>query len=79
MPLLLRPFPRIVLVMTESGETGIIEEPMSDHFIEKCRRCDGTISQCRCFDKNKEVRYSICENCKKEIANEEKANSENRS
>jgi len=33
------------------------------HFIKKCKECDKIISQCRCMDKNKEVRYSICNNC----------------
>lgn len=39
------------------------------HFIEKCKVCGVTITQCRCMDPNKEVRYSICGACqKKQIA-----------
>ena len=33
------------------------------HFIEKCKECGITISQCRCPDPNKEVRYSVCTTC----------------
>ena len=34
------------------------------HFIEKCRECGTTISQCRCPDLNKTVKYGICAKCK---------------
>jgi hypothetical protein len=34
------------------------------HFIEKCSKCGKTIQQCRCMSCDKEVRYSICQDCK---------------
>ena len=37
-----------------------------EHFIEKCTNCGGVISQCRCIDKNKTIKYSICDKCSKE-------------
>lgn len=37
------------------------------HFIVKCKSCDATITQCRCFDKNKTVRYDLCDVCKIKI------------
>ncbi|MFA5936707.1 MAG: hypothetical protein WC822_02400 [Candidatus Paceibacterota bacterium] len=30
---------------------------MSEHFVEKCRRCGTTVSQCRCFSPDKSVRW----------------------
>jgi hypothetical protein len=33
------------------------------HFIEKCRVCGTTISQCRCPAKDKSVRLGICDPC----------------
>jgi hypothetical protein len=36
---------------------------MSKHFIEKCKWCGVVISQCRCADLNKPVRFSICGEC----------------
>lgn len=36
----------------------------SEHYIEKCEKCDKTISSCRCSSENKTIRYSICEDCK---------------
>ena len=34
------------------------------HFIEKCKHCGTVISQCRCPDPNKEVKWAICKACK---------------
>ena len=36
------------------------------HFIEKCYECKAIISQCRCPSKDKELRWGICDDCKKE-------------
>ena len=36
------------------------------HFIEKCRKCGETMSQCRCADPSKTVTYGICSTCKAE-------------
>jgi hypothetical protein len=36
---------------------------MSEHFIVKCKNCGSIISQCRCMDLNKTVRYSTCDKC----------------
>jgi len=33
------------------------------HFIEKCMRCNATVRQCRCPDKNKVVNPVICVAC----------------
>ena len=35
------------------------------HYIEYCTECRGMISTCRCPSKDKEVRYGICNNCRK--------------
>lgn len=35
---------------------------MSGHFIQKCRRCDATIGQCRCIGP-KHVEYGLCQTC----------------
>lgn len=41
------------------------------HFIMKCKKCERIISQCRCPDKNKTVRYmESCAICDKEKKNE---------
>lgn len=37
---------------------------MSNHFIVKCKSCDGVVSQCRCPAPNKTIQYSICDKCK---------------
>ena len=44
-----------------------------NHFILKCHLCSKVISQCRCMDKNKETRMTVCAACKEIIqkANEE--------
>ena len=34
------------------------------HEIIKCEKCGDAIAQCRCFSKDKPVRYSVCEQCK---------------
>jgi hypothetical protein len=36
-----------------------------EHYIEKCKKCDCTISQCRCKG-DKKVIKGICDKCKKE-------------
>jgi hypothetical protein len=36
---------------------------MIGHFIEKCKWCGVVISQCRCADLNKPVKFSICGEC----------------
>jgi RecJ-like exonuclease len=43
----------------------------ANHFIVKCKKCGGTISQCRCPSKDKSIQYSLCECCASnpEIAN----------
>ena len=33
------------------------------HFIQKCRKCGETMSQCRCADPSKTVIYGICSTC----------------
>jgi len=47
---------------------------MVGHFIEKCRVCDVTTSQCKCPAKDKEIRYTTCNKCSQEAIkkNEEK-------
>ena len=35
------------------------------HFIEKCKECGTTISQCRCPSENKVVRHGTCKECTK--------------
>lgn len=40
---------------------------MNTHYIEKCRECGVVISQCRCADKDKDVRWGICEECQEEL------------
>lgn len=37
---------------------------MHAHGILKCRYCNIVITQCRCIDKNKEVRLTVCAKCK---------------
>ena len=34
------------------------------HFIERCQNCGIVINQCRCPSKDKEERWSLCEDCK---------------
>ena len=42
-----------------------------DHFIIKCKVCEGVISQCRCMSKEKSVLWQLCDKCKsKEQAQE---------
>ncbi len=41
------------------------------HFITRCKECDTVINQCRCFDHSKELRYDICDNCKKLVEEKE--------
>ena len=37
---------------------------MSQHYITRCRRCDGVVSQCRCIPPCKTVRYvEACWSC----------------
>jgi hypothetical protein len=38
---------------------------VSDHYIEKCKRCDGVIAQCRCASKDakREIKTRLCDNC----------------
>jgi hypothetical protein len=40
---------------------------MSEHFKEVCRGCGATITQCRCPDPNKEIRYGFCQTCSKKL------------
>jgi len=40
---------------------------MSGHYIKKCKYCKIAMGQCRCPAQNKEIRYSVCEKCKKEM------------
>lgn len=35
-----------------------------NHYIERCRECKNIISQCRCMSCDKELRWSLCANCK---------------
>jgi hypothetical protein len=44
---------------------------MSEHFIEICSVCGVVISQCRCADKNKNIRHSLCDKCKNELPKRE--------
>lgn len=43
---------------------------MKTHFIEKCRGCNAVLSQCRCADSNKAIRWGICEECKRVVQEE---------
>lgn len=36
-----------------------------NHFKTVCSECGTIIEQCRCMDKNKEVRKGVCDTCKK--------------
>lgn len=36
---------------------------MHGHFVMKCSKCEKVISQCRCMDGNKPVRYCVCQEC----------------
>jgi len=36
------------------------------HEIVKCSKCGKIIKQCRCFVKDKPVRYEVCEECENE-------------
>jgi len=38
------------------------------HFMIVCKECDKIIKQCKCMDKNKEVKYDTCEECKDQNA-----------
>lgn len=38
---------------------------MSDHFIEKCEKCEKVVSQCRCMSPNKTIRWTICDECRR--------------
>lgn len=40
---------------------------MSEHYIEICTNCGYVIGQCRCADKDKDIRYSLCDKCKREL------------
>ena len=40
---------------------------MSEHYIEICANCGCVIGQCRCADKDKNIRYSLCDKCKGEL------------
>jgi RecJ-like exonuclease len=48
------------------------------HFIEKCPKCNGIVSQCRCMscDKVQRVSKEPCENCKKEGSMDNEQNPE---
>lgn len=37
------------------------------HYIIICKICNVIISQCRCMDKNKEIKGSICSKCEKDL------------
>ena len=41
------------------------------HFIEKCKECEKVISQCRCPDLNKTIRWGICKECSMAMENKE--------
>ena len=43
---------------------------MTGHFITYCSQCNEIISQCRCMDCSKDVRFEVCDRCKEK--NEEK-------
>ena len=34
------------------------------HFITRCSKCGKVIAQCRCPSKDKEERFTICDECK---------------
>ena len=36
---------------------------MHNHFIEKCKKCQSIISQCRCIDPKKIIKWSLCQDC----------------
>jgi len=38
---------------------------ISGHYIMLCKYCDAVISQCKCFDLNKQKIYAICDECEK--------------
>ena len=48
---------------------------MGNHYIKKCKKCLDVISQCRCPDANKEIRWGICDVCAKETQQDEAARS----
>lgn len=37
---------------------------MSKHFRIECKICWKIIAECRCMNKDKEVRYEVCDECK---------------
>ena len=47
------------------------------HYVVKCRECDRVITQCRCADPNKAVRWSICNKCAERLAAEAVAEDDN--
>jgi hypothetical protein len=41
-----------------------------NHYIEKCKECQTVMGQCRCPDPNKEVRWTLCPECKVKLSEE---------
>ena len=41
------------------------EETMCDHILIKCPECRTIITQCRCIEADKTVKFLLCNNCKK--------------
>lgn len=49
----------------EDAEAHVERElSMNGHFKELCKYCGTVISQCRCADPSKTVRYGVCASCK---------------
>jgi len=45
------------------------------HFIEYCSECKKVINQCRCLTTDREVRWSVCDDCKQKEADHERRTS----
>ena len=39
---------------------------MTGHFILKCTECGIIITQCRCMESGKELRWGVCKKCEAE-------------
>ena len=40
------------------------DEAGSNHFIERCKKCNTVISQCRCMSQEKTQVFGVCKKCK---------------
>ena len=44
---------------------------MIGHFILKCTECGRTITQCRCMEPDKELRWAVCMECEQKRRKEQ--------